>query len=201
MSIPCKLSPLGLNGGLPTGYKRVKYLQSVSEEDADGNVNWQYFQINEDGSNYTRIFVETENYQTAGAATVFHADVLGFLCNINHWRLDWRNKYNYFRENVAHVTADIYLTGDTKCIFNGTEYEIVEGTRSGTIKNITFMGFSYRETYYHRGIRLYKAEIYTAEGCIHRLLPCLDETGTPCMYDVITNTPYYNQGTGDFTYA
>ena len=34
----------------------------------------------------------------------------------------------------------------------------------------------------------------------HNLLPCLDQTGTPCMYDTVTQTPYYNAGTGDFLY-
>lgn len=31
-------------------------------------------------------------------------------------------------------------------------------------------------------------------------VPCLDPTGTPCMYDTATQTPYYNAGTGDFLY-
>lgn len=31
-------------------------------------------------------------------------------------------------------------------------------------------------------------------------VPCLDSTGTPCMYDTVTQTPYYNAGTGDFLY-
>ena len=32
------------------------------------------------------------------------------------------------------------------------------------------------------------------------LIPCLDPTGTPCMYDTVTQTPYYNSGTDDFLY-
>lgn len=193
---------------LPSGYTRVEYLQSVSEADADGNVNWQYFSITEDGSNYTRIFVEAEDNQIYGPKLVFAAGPLSFLRNGDHWRCDWRQTLNYIRENVERMTADFYIKGDTKCIFNGTEYELIEGTggldwagNPRPIENIRFMGYSYREPTWHKGIRLYKAEIYTAEGCIHQLLPCLDETGTPCMYDVITKTPYYNQGTGDFTYA
>ena len=29
---------------------------------------------------------------------------------------------------------------------------------------------------------------------------CLDETGTPCMYNLVSRKPFYNQGTGDFLY-
>lgn len=31
-------------------------------------------------------------------------------------------------------------------------------------------------------------------------IPALDPTGTPCMFDLVTRTPFYNAGTGDFTY-
>lgn len=34
----------------------------------------------------------------------------------------------------------------------------------------------------------------------HNLLPCLDTTGTPCMFDTVTKKPFYNSGTGDFLY-
>lgn len=32
------------------------------------------------------------------------------------------------------------------------------------------------------------------------LIPCLDDTGAPCMVDRVTRTAYYNSGTGDFLY-
>lgn len=31
------------------------------------------------------------------------------------------------------------------------------------------------------------------------MIPCLDEAGTPCMYDTVTGQNFYNQGTGSFT--
>lgn len=37
-------------------------------------------------------------------------------------------------------------------------------------------------------------------GRRHKLVPALDPTGTPCMFDMVTRKPYYNSGTGDFTY-
>ena len=32
------------------------------------------------------------------------------------------------------------------------------------------------------------------------MIPCLDETGAPCLYDLISHKTFYNQGTGDFLY-
>ena len=46
-------------------------------------------------------------------------------------------------------------------------------------------------------MRLYS---YT-DGDAQRLVPCLDSAGTPCMYDLIGKTTFYNQGTGDFTWG
>lgn len=31
-------------------------------------------------------------------------------------------------------------------------------------------------------------------------VPCLDPTGAPCMFDLVTCKPFYNSGTGDFLY-
>jgi hypothetical protein len=35
---------------------------------------------------------------------------------------------------------------------------------------------------------------------VYDLLPCLDDTGAPCMYDRVSKTAFYNSGKGDFTY-
>lgn len=35
---------------------------------------------------------------------------------------------------------------------------------------------------------------------IHKLIPALDRTGTPCMFDKVSRKNFYNAGTGDFLY-
>ena len=48
-----------------------------------------------------------------------------------------------------------------------------------------------------------KAYRFTASvsGKVERdFIPALDPTGAPCMYDLVTRTPFYNSGTGDFIY-
>ena len=46
-------------------------------------------------------------------------------------------------------------------------------------------------------MRLYS---YT-DGDAQRLAPCLDANGVPCLYDLISGTAFYNQGTGSFTWG
>ena len=38
-------------------------------------------------------------------------------------------------------------------------------------------------------------------GDAQKLVPCLDTEGVPCMYDLVSKTTFYNQGTGSFTWG
>lgn len=38
-------------------------------------------------------------------------------------------------------------------------------------------------------------------GDVQKLVPCLDADGVPCMYDLVSKTAFYNQGTGSFTWG
>lgn len=46
-------------------------------------------------------------------------------------------------------------------------------------------------------MRLYS---YT-DGDAQQLVPCLDADGVPCLYDLISKTAFYNQGTGSFIWG
>ena len=46
-------------------------------------------------------------------------------------------------------------------------------------------------------MRLYS---YT-DGDAQQLVPCLDANGVPCLYDLISKTAFYNQGSGSFTWG
>jgi hypothetical protein len=51
----------------------------------------------------------------------------------------------------------------------------------------------------HIGL-IYRARVSYGGDIIRHYVPCLDETGAPCMFDLIEQKPYYNDGTGDFLY-
>ena len=47
--------------------------------------------------------------------------------------------------------------------------------------------------------KIYYARIYDVnENLVRDFIPVLDKNGTPCMYDRVTDTCFYNSGTGDF---
>jgi hypothetical protein len=39
------------------------------------------------------------------------------------------------------------------------------------------------------------------DGNAQKLVPCLDVNGVPCMFDLVSQKPFYNQGSGSFTWG
>lgn len=48
---------------------------------------------------------------------------------------------------------------------------------------------------------IYGFKIYENDDIALDLIPVLDKHGEPCMYDLVNEAFYYNQGTGQFTYG
>lgn len=48
--------------------------------------------------------------------------------------------------------------------------------------------------------RIYNAGISEENRVLHELVPALDPTGAPCMFDIVSRKPFYNSGSGDFIY-
>lgn len=61
--------------------------------------------------------------------------------------------------------------------------------------------FAYNQTGTFRAstVRIYYVQIYDNDFLVRDMVPILDEDGIPCMYDKVTNTIFYNAGTGTFT--
>lgn len=49
-------------------------------------------------------------------------------------------------------------------------------------------------------LKLWSFKVVRAGELIQDLRPYLDEDGTPCLYDLVTNVKFYNKGTGTFKY-
>jgi len=49
--------------------------------------------------------------------------------------------------------------------------------------------------------KLYRAVIKVNDVLVRDMIPCLDSSNVPCMYDKVEGKPYYNAGTGTFSYG
>ncbi len=49
--------------------------------------------------------------------------------------------------------------------------------------------------------KVYSCKIYHQDNLVRDFQPCLDTDGVPCMFDLVSRKPFYNVGTGSFTWG
>ena len=194
------------NKPLPKGYTEVEYLESTGTQYIDLNyllTNNTRFEIyaqstdatqanntligcGTDGSSADRVQVHFGS--TAGTATIRLDGTLSNTVNVS------TNKFS--------AIVDIK---NKKASINGTE---IVSTFSGSIcKNVKVALFnrmvngSIIESAYYAKARVYKLTFYENGTLVRDFIPCLDASNVPCLYDFVTKTAFYNQGTGTFTYG
>lgn len=170
---------------LPKGYKRLEYLESTGT---------QYLPTLHFQESLTA-YVEIDCQFTSSAGR----QLLGFDTKTLYWGVNegrWEKALAYFDtppvlERYTHK-AQVYNN-------KGGQLEI--GTFTAPIKNQneTVSNFIFRinSTLIYR---LFSFKLSTDYGLIHNFIPCLDPNGAPCMYDIISQEPFYNEGTGQFLY-
>ena len=95
--------------------------------------------------------------------------------------------------------------------FNNRKANLKTGGTTERISNLGELGFTptasihmFRTNYSSHGCwqgRIYRAKITQGTELIRDFVPAWDERKLkPCMYDLINNVAYYNDGTGEFLY-
>lgn len=116
----------------------------------------------------------------------------------NYWP-SFGNKYLQLASNVVNgkLKAD-----KEKWTLNGLEYIFDGITDFETPVSALLFAMqtpsSIDGRYFHG--RIHSFSIHENENLKINFIPCLDKTGTPCMFDLVTRKPYYNRGTIDFLY-
>ena len=189
--------------GLPDGYTALEYIQSSGTQyidtgckltqDSDITIDFQIV----DGTNINAgIFGSREsatknnltlfqNYSKSSVPSVLNCDFSEYLKHrvsvsktFNRIKIQMNKNGVWVNDILKKSWSDI---ADFETPTNGLIFDVGNNNWSG---NKAVM-------------RLYS---YT-DGDAQRLVPCLDSAGTPCMYDLIGKTTFYNQGTGAFTWG
>lgn len=89
-------------------------------------------------------------------------------------------------QKVYDAEGNVLVTGSvTSNTYNTSSIPIFALKRGATISQ------------YHK-LRQYYYQIYDNGTLLRDFVPALDMNLTPCLYEKVTNTFYYNQGTGEF---
>lgn len=179
---------------LPDGYRRVQYLESTGTQWIDTGV-----QVSENLKINCEISVShfgEQNMWLYGAGFKIFAFLAYFSRDYNAYSyyLNDALKLEPLNENEKYSieqTKEYTKINDKKYLFSTEDIINREmrlfGIKSPQTNEVNFSG------------RIYSAKISEGAEIVRNFIPCLDDTGTPCMYDTVLRKAFYNQGTeGDF---
>ena len=197
--------------GLPAGYKLCKYLENTGKQYINTGIIVNP-STDESRLDYMNLKKLGESFQVPlGNATL---DVKGNLTLGWYFYIGQKSNFAFLNGKMAtNVTVTDYT------IDYGRRAKIVLSSQFGSVdseifnaptdnktsdnpltifkRNVGKEGAS-TEAYAHGRVFSFS---HTRSGKVMiNLVPCLDNTGIPCMYDTVSKQPFYNQGTGTFGY-
>ena len=195
-------------GGLPEGYTAVDYLQSSGTQ-------WIEMGVAPNQNTKAVLKIKINNFNGPDGASLIRSrtdrnsndqfftylDYTGggrFLFRVDGQPqpIPWKNA----------TTDKIYIV-----TLSGTEMkaELEDGT---AVFSTTFSVSDFESTVtmalfksksFNKGFqgRIYGCKHYSGDELIQDFVPCLDTKGVPCMFDFVSRKPFYNVGTGSFTWG
>ena len=111
--------------------------------------------------------------------------------------LIYTSTMNLYNDKTLNLISQDTIWRGINYISFGTTF-----TRSMWLFSYNMDNTAINATYGKFGGRIFRAKITQDTYLAHDFVPCLDENNRPCMYDLVTQTPFYNQSGGtDFTYC
>ena len=195
-------------GGLPEGYTAVNYLQSSGT---------QWIEMGVAPNQNTKAVLKIKiNVFTDEGATLIGSKTDGdsndqfitYLDDYSGTRFLFRMDGQPQAISWEGLTTDKIYT----VTLSGTEMkaELEDGTAvfSKTFSVSDFTSTLTMALFRAKGVggayfqgRIYSCKHYSGDELIQDFAPCLDTNGKPCMYDLVSQKPFYNAGTGSFTWG
>lgn len=200
------MTKIGGNGILPIGYTECKYIESSGNQYID-----PHYYIDKDSIVEADVQVTGGVYNTFGGRGAsmeinrFYIQMYTNGSTIEFAALDSKEIQRVDKEFIytRHILRiNVFLKRlyiDETMIFDGT------GSFSEGEQWPIFIGCyspngvpTFKETAFFAKWYSFKAFYGTEESRI--MLPALNENGKPCLFDIVSQTPFYNLGTGEFGY-
>ena len=185
--------------GAPLPYlRRVAYLESRGTEWIDtGIIPTEATSCKLDGR-----FRKVNVQQINGVFDYLNGN-LGFDIGINHGKWFARR----FGKNTLAITADTnrhvfeIISDESAFSIDGTKYNLLF-TSGSFLKSIyLFARNDLNKIMFYCNLALYGFSVRENNTLIQDIIPVLDLSGRPAMYDKISGQFFYNQGTGEFTWG
>ena len=181
---------------LPSGYKRLKYIQSNGTQYIDTG-----FHPNQD----TRVFCDVVFVASSTAYWLFGArngnqdSTFGFLTYDNKYRSDFNTSTDEYLTGVQSGRFTVDKDGNVTKINGETAKTATAGTFQCT-HNLYLLANNNNGTVGGQcSATLYACQIYDNGTLIRDYIPCQTASGEVGLYDLVNSAFYGNAGTGTFT--
>lgn len=196
--------------GLPDGFTAVEYIQTSGSQRIDTGVKSSAsvglsadfcFVDTRSNQNLAQTYSEPEHYQllvlmisswgSPDGAVWF---VCGYLDTMQYLKKADTDRHVY------HFNADGQYTVE----MDGIQYKKADPSKTTFPADARNLYFFARNSPFVDGyarMKLYSCAMYDGGRKIRDFKPCLDADGVPCLYDLISGTAFYNQGSGSFTWG
>lgn len=185
-------------GGLPGGYTAVNYLQSSGTQYIDTGRK-----LTQDSDITIDFMTVGEKYRSAGIfgsresasknnLTLFLDNDARFIVDFSEYRQHrFQTASSLNRTKIRTNKAGVWVNDILKTSWsNVADFET---PTNGLIFDVGNNNWTNNKAI----MRLYG---YT-DGDAQQLVPCLDTSGVPCMFDLVSRNSFYNAGTGSFTWG
>lgn len=190
---------------LPDGYTKVDYLQSSGTQwidmgiapDQNTKVILKVLATNLNGSSGVSLIGSRSSNNSSDQFFTYISADQGFL-----FRVDGDEAPSAFTNFKVNTLYTITLSAYRFLVYdNGNRVLAMYLSSSDFTSTVTMALF--RAKPFSMGFigNIYVCKHYNNDHLIQHFVPCLDSDGIPCMYDLVSKTAFYNQGTGSFTWG
>lgn len=196
-----------VEGELPYGYTRLNYLEGTGiqwlnlgfklNNNYSVELNFSYANFDSVSGNIfgSRLSATLDNFSVTAVSGII-VDFYDF--NVSRVYLS-DNKYS---NKIIQVTADknsrqILCNGELLISNDNVIKDSFTTPDNAYLFNMS--GNPYVKNKF-KG-KIFTCKIYKSGVLMQDLFPCLDKNNRPCMYDTVSQKPFYNQGTGEFLYG
>ena len=194
--------------GLPEGYTAVNYLQSSGTQ-------WIEMGVVPNQNTKAVLKIKINEFTRQGASLIgsrtdinsddqftTYLDTYGggrFLFRIDarpesiSWSGLTTNKIYVLTLSGTEMKAELE---DGTAVFS-TTFSVSDFTSTATMA--LFRSKNVSGSYFQG--RIYSCKHYNGNELIQDFVPCLDTNGVPCMFDLVSRKPFYNKGSGSFTWG
>lgn len=189
---------------LPKGYRRVSYIESTGKQYINTEVPIKDIKSFEIEFSVVEFIPYNATYRINAVCCTNNVgtDIKLWTYEDGQLKLSWNSTSSIaLAEPRSYPTEFIHLKADNEKVI--VDDKVFDFVHNYSIKDKPLYLFAANENSVSASYLSCLKVKYMKfnDGELAHLIPCIDDNGKPCMYDITRKITLYNRGTGEFNYA